>query len=251
MYSRNSFGSYYISDSLIHKINPIIKIINLLMMIIVSLLAKSITTNGIMFFIVILMIIFSKVPLKYYFRIFWFFRYIYILLAFVYAYYNHSLEEYVILMLKVISIIEYLSILCYTTSSEENIYGIKSILSPFNFLLLPLTKIAISINNSIRYLPRKLEAQYKIYKASSSRGLDYYSNNIVGRFFRRLKFKKNAKKLIKNKKTELKLLQELRMYNVKKERTNYKKRSLSTIDFIFIIGYIAIILLYLKERGVL
>ena len=45
MYSRNSFGSFYPVDSMIHKLNPVVKIINFVIMIILLILCDSLAIN--------------------------------------------------------------------------------------------------------------------------------------------------------------------------------------------------------------
>ena len=42
MYSRNSFGSYYPIDSIIHSLNPVMKIFNFILTIIIICLPSSI-----------------------------------------------------------------------------------------------------------------------------------------------------------------------------------------------------------------
>ena len=71
MYSRNSFGSYYPIDSTIHRLNPIFKLINFIIMILLMILCKSLTIHIFAFLLVLIMLLLSLVPFRYYFDTFW------------------------------------------------------------------------------------------------------------------------------------------------------------------------------------
>ena len=70
MYSRNSFGSYYPVDSCIHRLNPIIKLINFIITIILLLATSSTHITLFMLVFVLIMMMLSYVPIKYYFNTF-------------------------------------------------------------------------------------------------------------------------------------------------------------------------------------
>ncbi len=76
MYSRNSFGSYYPIDSSVHRLNPIIKLIDFLIIIFLVIFCNSLYINLFMLGLVIIMMLLSFVPLKFYMNTFWSLRYI-------------------------------------------------------------------------------------------------------------------------------------------------------------------------------
>ena len=138
MYSRNSFGSYYPIDSLIHRLNPVIKLINFILTVILVCISSSIYVNSFVCILVFVMLLMSYVPFRFYFNSIWSLRYFYILIAFFCLYFDKNLTECIVYILKFTTIIEYLNLLAYTTSPSENIYGIEKFLSFFNFLYLPI-----------------------------------------------------------------------------------------------------------------
>ena len=71
MYSRNSFGSYYPIDSSVHRLNPIIKLIDFLIIIFLVIFCNSLYINLFMLGLVIIMMLLSFVPLKFYMNTFW------------------------------------------------------------------------------------------------------------------------------------------------------------------------------------
>ena len=76
MYSRNSFGSYYPIDSSVHRLNPIIKLIDFLIIIFLVIFCNSLYINLFMLGLVIIMMLLSFVPLKFYMNTFWSLSYI-------------------------------------------------------------------------------------------------------------------------------------------------------------------------------
>ena len=75
MYSRNSFGSYYPVNSIIHKLNPVIKLFNFLIVIVLIILSNSIYLNSFILGLLIIMMLLSYVPFNYYFKWYMFFYY--------------------------------------------------------------------------------------------------------------------------------------------------------------------------------
>ena len=82
MYSRNSFGSYYPINSTIHRLNPVMKLINFVITILVLLLSNNLQINLFVLTLTFVMMLLSYVPFKYYFNTFWSLRYIYLFLIF-------------------------------------------------------------------------------------------------------------------------------------------------------------------------
>lgn len=131
MYSRNSFGSYYPIDSSVHRLNPIIKLIDFLIIIFLVIFCNSLYINLFMLGLVIIMMLLSFVPLKFYMNTFWSLRYIYILVAFICASMRMNMNGYLTIFAKIVVVVEYLNIISYTTSPSESAYGIEKFLACF------------------------------------------------------------------------------------------------------------------------
>ena len=251
MYSRNSFGSFYPVNSVIHKLNPIVKLILFLVAMFLIISTNSLYMHLFLLAVIIVMMLLSYVPIRYYTKTIWFFRYIYILIAFVSAYLGNSLELTISYMLKIIIFVEYLNVLTFTTSPSETIYAIEKIISPFNFLFLPLPQIAFKINSLLRYIPNIQDVQHKVLKAASSRGVDYYYSNIFGRLFALDNSLSGVFALVTRKNNETLLSLRLRGYNERKQRTNYRTNKIGFYDIIFILFHILLVVALLKESGII
>ena len=251
MYSRNSFGSYYPISSTIHKLNPIMKLINFIITILVLLLSNNLQINIFVLVLTIIMMILSYVPFKYYFNTFWSLRYIYLFLIFFLYSLGINFNDTVCYLIKLIVVVEYLNILAFTTSPSESVYGIERFLSMFNFLMIPVNKIAIKINSILRYFPLLLVVNYKTIKAQSSRGIDYYNSNIFGRGYVFMNLLSNSLRLTKAKSKEINYASELKLYNDKRYRTNYETNRVGFNDIFFFMFHLALLYACVVEKGLL
>lgn len=251
MYSRNSFGSFYPIDSVIHRLNPTCKLFNFILAIIIICISSSIYVNSFLLGLILIMILMSYVPIKYYLNSIWSCRYIYVIIAFLCLYFETNLNECFVWLIKFTIVIEYLNILAYTTSPSENIYGIEKFLSLFNFLYLPVSKFAFKINQLLRYFPLAQSVEYKTFKAASSRGLDYYHSNIFGRSYTYLKVHSNINTLISNRNKEIAECSESRLFDIKKYRTNYRTNKFGFVDLAFLLFHLGLIFVHLREMGII
>lgn len=249
MYSRNSFGSFYPVDSMIHKLNPVVKIINFVIMIILLILCDSLAINVFLLLLILIMMLLSFVPLRYYMDTFWSMRYLYIIIAFLCLYFDQTLEVCFMYMIKLICLVEYISLLAYTTSPSESAYGIEKFLSFFNFVKFPISKLSFKINSLLRYNPLKINVENKTFKIVSSRGFDYYYSNIISRFFLHVRVRGRVRKLIKRKNKEIAFCQELRLFNINKYRTNYRTNKVSFYDIFLLLFHLCLIYAYLVNGG--
>lgn len=251
MYSRNSFGSYYPIDSSVHRLNPIIKLIDFLIIIFLVIFCNSLYINLFMLGLVIIMMLLSFVPLKFYMNTFWSLRYIYILVAFICASMRMNMNGYLTILTKIVVVVEYLNIISYTTSPSESAYGIEKFLACFNILYLPISGLAFKMNSMLRYVPLYMNVEYKTLKAQASRGIDYYHTNIFGRMYAVMSLYLNVHRLTRRKNREIALSRELKLFNLRRYRTNYRTNKVGFYDIFFTAFHILLILAYLKDKGVI
>lgn len=247
MYSRNSFGSYYPVTSLIHKLNPIIKLINFIIMILLMLLTSSKEIHAFMFVFVLIMVLLSYVPIKYYFNTFYSLRYIYLIMAFICAYMGLDFTTYLVYVSKIVIFVLYLNIVVFTTSPSETIYSIEKFLQTFNFLNLKVVKAATKINSIIRYYPLYISVKYKTIKAASIRGIHIGFFNIV----EKIKLNKRVLMLTKLHNKEISDCAELRLYDINKHRTNYRTNKVGFYDIIFLLFHLLLLYVYIDMEGLL
>lgn len=251
MYSRNSFGSFYPVHSSIHILNPVIKLVNFLIAILLVILSSSLYINGFLLLLVVIMMLLSFVPFRYYFNTFWSLRYVYVLVAAICALSATTLEVCLMYISKVIIVVEYLNILAFTTSPSESIYGIEKFLSLFNFLYLPISKFAFKINSILRYFPLYMTIEYKAFKASASRGVDYNHINIFKRIKYFFRVHGNIRRLTNHKSKEIRECSELRLFDIGTYRTNYRTNKVAFYDIFFLLFHLVLVYAHAVEGGLL
>ncbi len=192
-----TIGEYISGNSLIHKIDPRIKIINTLILIIALFLISSFTGFGIFLFLVLAIIKVSGIGIKkvlkglkpilfliiltfvlhIFFtregRIIWEWRFIVVAEGGVYRGF--------FMVSRILLLIMYTSILTLTTSPLELTDGIEYILSPFKKIGIPAGEIAMMMTIALRFIPTLLKEAQKIIKAQKARGAEFEGGSIVQR----------------------------------------------------------------------
>lgn len=251
MYSRNTFGDFYPIESILHKINPVVKLISFLISLVLIIGTNSLELHIFLIALVFIMMMFSNVPMQFYFNTLYSLRFVWIFLLFLFAYLGFSLELCIVYFIKIIVVLEYLNIIAYTTSPSELFYGLKNIFAPFNILNLNIGVLALAIVNIIKFIPLLITTEYKILKTQASRGIDYHHSDIVGRIYAICHTFKNTLRLCVYKMKKTSEVSKLRMFNVKRRRSNLRVNYVGFYDFVFLAFHIALIIGYVFERGLL
>ena len=191
-----TLGQFYPGNSVIHKLDPRIKILATLLYIVALFVVKDFT--GFIAPLVLLeaVIIMSKVPRKYIWRGL---RPVLIIIAFTLAINLFMVRGEIIWQLGVLHItregvrtaafmgirlvllIIGSSMLTLTTRPIGLTDGIEALLSPFKKIGLPAHELAMMMTIALRFIPTLLEETDKIIKAQQARGADF------GNLFRRAK----------------------------------------------------------------
>lgn len=251
MLSNKYFGSYYPVKSIIHKLSSIIKLICLLLFLIPIIGSMSLKLHIVILFFLIMIIYSSNVPIRFYTNMLYGLRYVYIFLLFLLASKGLSLENAVIVLIKITCFIEYLAYLFYTTSPSELKYAIEKCLNPFNFLNINLARISNTIIMLITFFPILFTTEKKVLKSASSRGLDYFHGDILSRMYASISSFKNTLRLTIEKIKRNKEASVLKMYKVNKFRTNLRTNKIGFYDVIFLLVHFIFIAYYIWERGIL
>ena len=243
------FTSYYPVNSKIHRINPIIKILCLILVIVSIILTSEIKLVIFMLFLTFVLMYYSKVPLRYYLDIIYGMRYIYLLLLLYLGIKGFYLEETLMLYFKVSIVMLYLSMILYTTSSKELKYGLEKIINPFNLLKINFSPFINSLVNIITFFPTFFITEKEVLISSSSRGLDYIHADILSRIYVVFVNLKNTFRVTFEKLEKEKLNAFLRGYSTSKYRTLLKVQKVGFFDIIMIISHI-IFVAYVIWEGI-
>ena len=242
-----SIGQYFPGKSVIHRLDPRVKIILTLAYIVMLFLADSIASlfAGIVFIVGAYII--SHVPFR---MIIKSMKPVIPIIAFT-AILNmffiegdplvsfwkititqQGLYTAVLMVLRIFFLIAGSSLLTYTTSPIMLTDGIERLMSPLKAIKLPVHELAMMMTIALRFIPTLIEETDKIMSAQKARGADIERGNIFQR----------AKALIPiliplfvsafRRADELALAMECRCYRGGEGRTRMKQLKLSSADFI-------------------
>ena len=175
MFTNITIGRYIYKNSLIHKINPLFKIISMLIILICSMLFN-LQQNIILTVLTILIVDLTKIDKQTYLKNIYGFRYLIIGILLIYI--ISRLSIFIILnnMLKIVINIIITSTLLYTTTLKELNYGLYKLFYPLKYIKISPSKISIILTLSIKFISLVCEETDVIFKAFKNRGLKFDGN---------------------------------------------------------------------------
>lgn len=247
MLNKVMIGRYYPINSFVHKMNPLAKIICILLFVIMIFLTYDIRFNIIISILLILMLSNTKVPFGIYFKtvlsIKWLLLFIFIINLIV----GTSLQITIITILRLIYVVLYTSILTLTTPPTEITYGLEKLFLPLRIIGIPVNKMALSISLALRFIPTIIDQGNKIIKSQASRGIDYYHCNLKGKIL-------SIKSLIVpmfvlsfKKADDLADAMEVRLYNVNSKRVNFRQNRWGFYDTFLVLMHLSLFVLIVRE----
>lgn len=178
------FSRYYSTCSKIHLLNPLCKVLALIIFVIMVLMASSLRVVLSLFLISIYVMVISHVPYKFYFKPLWSMKVLFVFIFLINLLFGVNIYSSIVMIGKVCLIVVYSSVLLFTTTTNELALGFDSLLRPLCFFKLPVSKISMAIALSINFIPSLFLETNKILKSQKSRGFDYsrgsFKDKVVG-----------------------------------------------------------------------
>lgn len=192
-----TIGQYYPSDSILHRMDPRVKIVCTLLYLISLFLFKNIFGYALATVFLAGTIIVSKVPVKFILKglkpiiMLLMITIIFNLLltstgrilvsVWIFKITDEGLRTAVYMAVRLIYLIAGSSLMTLTTTPNALTDGIEKLLNPLNKLKVPVHEIAMMMSIALRFIPILLEETDKIMKAQIARGADFESGNIIQR----------------------------------------------------------------------
>ncbi len=192
-----TIGQYYPADSILHRLDPRVKIVCTLLFLISLFVQSSFLGYAIATVFLAAVIRLSKVPLKFIVRGL---KAIAILLLFtvvmnlfltkggnvlvnvwIFQITEQGLRTSVFMAVRLIYLIMGSSLMTFTTTPNALTDGLESLLHPLNRLKVPVHEVAMMMSIALRFIPILLEETDKIMKAQTARGADLESGNLIQR----------------------------------------------------------------------
>ncbi len=191
-----TIGQYFPGDTVIHKLDPRIKILISIIYLVSLFFIDSFFPYIFVLAFIMLTVKLSKVPFKFILKGLKPLRFIMIITFVINVFMTkgtvifelgpltvteEGLSTAVFMILRLAFLVTGTSILTLTTSPISLTDGIESLLSPFKKIGLPAHELAMMMTIALRFIPTLLEETDKIIKAQKARGADFESGNILKR----------------------------------------------------------------------
>ncbi len=244
-----TLGQYFPKDSVIHKLDPRVKIILTIIMIAALFSIKTFAGFGIMLVFLAVITALSKISPKIILKSIKPLMFVIVFTAFFNIFYGGGepvfksiswlswitytgLSNAAFMAIRIILLIIATSFMTYTTSPVMLTDAIERLISPLKKLKVPVHEFAMMMTIALRFIPTLVDETEKIINAQKARGADFETGNLLRR----------AKALIPimvplivssfRRAEELADAMECRCYHGGEGRTRYKVYSMGMRDFI-------------------
>lgn len=195
MISDITIGQYYKGDSLVHKLDPRVKIILTILFVVMIFLCKSFLNLALVLGFIILSVAVSKVPFKMFAKSLKPIVPILLFTAVINIFYitggrelvslgfikitEKGLYTAVFMAIRIIFLIISSSLLTYTTVPTQLTDAIERLLSPLKLLHIPVHTLAMMMTLALRFIPTLIEEVERITNAQRARGADFESGSFM------------------------------------------------------------------------
>ncbi len=191
-----TIGQYFPGDTIVHKLDPRVKIILAIAYIVSLFFIKDYIYFGVMLLYLILVIFLSKIPPKFVLKGLKPLRWIILITFIINVIFTRGevlyqlgpisitaegLNQAIFMAVRLILLIAGASLLTLSTSPIALTDGIERMFSPLQGMGFPAHELAMMMTIALRFIPTLLEETDKIMKAQVARGADFESGNIIKR----------------------------------------------------------------------
>ena len=253
-----TIGQYYPADSIVHKLDPRVKLFSTLIYIIALFIYKGLAGFLLITGFLVAAIKLSKVPFKFIVKGLKAIVMLLIITAMfnlfltpgdvtffkwgVFQISDTGIKTAVMMMIRLIYLIIGTSLMTLTTTPNQLTDGLEKSLSPLNKINVPVHAIAMMMSIALRFIPILIEETDKIMKAQMARGADFENGNII----------KKAKAMVPilvplfvsafRRADDLAMAMEARCYNGGEGRTKMKPLKYNSSDrvtYLLVLGFLA------------
>lgn len=246
MLSDLTFGQYYEANSIVHRLDPRIKILILIAYVVFIFVAQNFYAFLALALFLIACIILAKIPFSDMLKSMKGILFIIIITVILNLFFYQSETKTVLfwiitkealifsayMALRLITLVMASVLLTFTTTPVALTDGIESLLSPLKYIKFPVHELALVMSIALRFIPILMNEADRIIMSQKARGADFESGNIISR----------AKAMIPvlipllisafRRAEELGDAMDSRCYSSSAVRTKYKKLKLKASDLV-------------------
>ena len=195
-----AFGQFYPSNSVMHRLDPRMKIIIAIAYIVASFLCKNVISFALLLVSALALILFSRIPVKTVMKSIKALIFIMVFTAVLNVFwtkgeadelliswnfiqiYTSGMYNAVFIVVRIIAMIIGTSIfLTYTTTPIQLTDALEQLLSPLKVLKVPVHEFAMMMTIALRFIPTIVEETEKIMSAQKARGADFTNGSLAKR----------------------------------------------------------------------
>lgn len=256
-----TLGQYYQADSVIHRLDPRVKILGTVCFIVSLFITENFIAYGLASVFLITVIRISKVPFKFMVKGMKPILFLLILTViinlflqtgdvvvkfWVFTITKQGIKTAILMAVRLTFLVIGSSLMTLTTTPNNLTDGLEKIMKPLKVIKVPVHEIAMMMSIALRFIPILLEETDKIMKAQVARGADFETGNIF----------KKAKSLVPilvplfvsafRRANDLAMAMEARCYRGGNNRTKmkplkYKRRD--AFAYLLLLTYLAAVIL--------
>lgn len=197
MLNNITLGQYYPADSAVHRLDPRMKILLLVAMIVAIFLCGNLLAYIPVIGVLALASYLSKVPFRLLLKGLRPLRFILVFTFILNLFFlqgetpllnlgftvitREALLTAIQYSLRLVLLVLFSSLLTLTTAPVTLTDGLERLLSPLRVIHFPAHEMAMMMTIALRFIPTLLEEADKIMKAQSARGADFESGNLIAR----------------------------------------------------------------------
>jgi len=191
-----TLGQFFPGESIIHKLDPRVKIVLMIAYIAVLFIVQ--TAVGYLFTTILTLIFVSltKIPLKMYLRGLKPLLFIVVFTALLNVFYStgeilaqfwifkitvEGIKNAVFMIIRIFLLVISTSMLTYTTSPIVLTSALENLLRPLNKIHIPVHEFSMMMTIALRFIPTLLTETDKIISAQKARGADFESGGLIKR----------------------------------------------------------------------
>ena len=195
-----AFGQYYPANSVMHRLDPRIKIVIGILYIVASFLCKNPISFALLLLSSLVLILISRIPISVVLKSIKALIFIMIFTAILNVFWTHGSDNELLfswkfiniyvsgiynavyIVIRIVSMIIGTGIfLTYTTTPIQLTDGLEQLLSPLKVLHIPVHEFAMMMTIALRFIPTIIEETEKIMAAQKARGADFTNGSLSKR----------------------------------------------------------------------
>lgn len=252
MLSNIAIGQYFPGNSMLHRMDPRVKILLVLLYLIEVFVFSSAIAYMVLAGVAFFLILISGVPVRMTLRslrpLWWIILFTFIIHLFshpgvplvkvgLFTITQEGVVQGTLICLRLVLLILVSSLLTFTTSPLKLTDAIESLLSPFRRFGLPAHELAMMMTIALRFIPTLIEETDKIIKAQQSRGADFTTGSLPARLKHMVPILVPLFLAAFRRADELAMAMEARCYRGGVGRTQMKSLKITHIDYVAVIAF--------------